>query len=183
MFVNEVVEWQKVRQRALFGESPKESKAWNETPLVAAFEGAEVVTTDMCMFGLCHPETNQPVRKRTVLKGTPEVCRAVHRTCDGKHTHARVIGRVRIPTRRGKPRSMIMSEWAGGYTPAFAQAILDGAKEYFRDWKDPVATGSGGSSGSNATCSVFPVDEISREPERAAEEMFSPADVDAEPGN
>jgi hypothetical protein len=75
VFVEKVAHLQYTRMRPYVGENPHKSKAWDEPPIVAAFNrpGNTEVVTQMCMYKKRRPETGELVRKATMLKGTREV--------------------------------------------------------------------------------------------------------------
>ena len=129
---------QRRRGGAVLGENPHQSMAWKEPMIIEAFDGMESGTTDMCQFGLRVPGGNL-LRKRTALKGTKEVVRRCCRKCCGNHRHDLVFGSAKI---HGKWTTI--SEFAGGYTKQFAQAVVEGAEEYLKKGRVPEVLVSGG---------------------------------------
>ena len=89
---------------------------------MAAFDkpGFSEADIDMCMFNLRRPDNGQFVRKRSTVKGTKEIVEFLARKCNKKHEHSHIHGWL-----KGSRQSV--SEWAGGYTKEFAEAILKGA--------------------------------------------------------
>ena len=84
------------------GENPHKSKAWDEAPIMAAFNrpwNTEVVTR-RSMYNKRRPDTGELVRKATMLKGTREVVEACNRTCDKKHEHSVIEGSMKLPSGR-----------------------------------------------------------------------------------
>ena len=59
--------------------------------------------------------------------------------CPGRHKHAAVLGSCYY-----KGRRMNVSEFAGGYTKAFANAMLDGAEEFLSKKMQPESLVQGG---------------------------------------
>ena len=133
-FVKKAAKDQRRRGGALLGENPSRSKAWLEPDIEEAFEGTGSTITDMCRYNLKKPneefpeEPPQCMRKRTRLRGTPEILKYCSRKCDGKHhQHTPVLGGVKI-----KGKWQALSEFAGGYTRAFAIRVLRGAEDYLK---------------------------------------------------
>ena len=123
-FVRDASIRQRERGGALLGENPKPSLAWREPLIEEAFEGMPSTTCDMCMFNLKIPG-DQYLRKRTTLKGTPEILNRCSRMCDGRHQHAHVFGTCKI---QGKWTNL--SSFAGGYTASFSRAVIKGAEDF-----------------------------------------------------
>ena len=117
-----------MRLRAYVGENPASSYAWREPPIEAAFNrpGTSEVITHMCMYNKKRPDTREFIRKPTRLKGTKEVIDSCSRRCDGSHEHCVIEGSMKLEN--GK--RMNVSEWAGGYTKAFAMQLLKGAERF-----------------------------------------------------
>ena len=133
-FVKKAVKAQRARGGAVLGENPKPSKAWLEPDIQEAFEGMGDTTTDMCQYNLRKPNEEFPeeepmyLKKRTRLRGTPEILKHCSRLCTGhQHLHTPVLGGVKI---NGHWKAL--SEFAGGYTKAFASQVLKGAEEYLK---------------------------------------------------
>ena len=123
---------QRRRKKALVGENPHLSLAWDEGPVQEAFAGMAEGVTDLCQFGLRVPRGDF-LRKRTRLRGTKEVIKHATKRCQGTHKHQPVLGGMKF---QGK--WMNISEFAGGYTPDFANAILDGAEEFLQGDREEV---------------------------------------------
>jgi hypothetical protein len=89
LFVEEVVQYQHQRGRAVVVENPQRSLLWAQAPIMSAFALPGMVATvaDMCMYEKRRPDTKELVRKPTVLKGTAIVCEEVRMACDGSHRH------------------------------------------------------------------------------------------------
>ena len=126
-FTQEVVSWQAERGRAVLGENPWKSDAWQEPPIQAAFErpGLSSALVDMCCHGKQRPDNGMPIRKRTLVKGTPEICEAVASTCPANHTHGKSDGSMNV---NGK--TVRVAEWSGGYTKEFATKVILGAETF-----------------------------------------------------
>ena len=134
-FVGEAVRRQRARGGAVLGENPRLSKAWQEPAIVEGFKGMAETVSDMCQFGLRKPAgegARRFMKKPTRLVGTPEVIRRCSRRCKGSHKHTHIFGNFKW---RGKWRSL--SEFAGGYTPDFAQEVVIGAEEYLKGTRRP----------------------------------------------
>ena len=126
-FVNKAVRFQVDRQRAVIGENPDQSLAWQEPPIMAAFEDQSSGQGDMCMFRKTRPDNLLRVKKRTRFEGTHEVVEAVSILCDGSHEHSPIEGNMKIDGKTCR-----VSEWAGGYTKELARAMIKGAEKYLK---------------------------------------------------
>ena len=79
------------------------------------------------------PGHNQPlVKKRTRLRGTPQVLKHCTKKCPGTHTHRYVVEGFKI-----SGKWMNVSIFSGGYTKQFANAVLDGAEAYLEEGPEP----------------------------------------------
>ena len=113
---------------ATVGENPFGSRAWKEPVVINTWAGLPIGKTEMCAFGLNRPTDewlSGPglfLRKPPKLAGPPEVLRRACRLCRGNHRHAPCLGRVKV-----KGRWCSLAEFASGYTPAFARALVVGA--------------------------------------------------------
>ena len=119
---------QRKRKKVVLGENPAPSLAWKEPEIVTGFDGLSHVQCDQCQYGLVHPETQQPIRKRTQFVGQPKVVKYLSKKCPGRHQHAHIEGNVRIDD-----LSVRLSTWCGAYPPALCRAILKGAEEFLAD--------------------------------------------------
>ena len=114
---------------------PTQAAAPKPLAIVEGFKGMAETVTDMCQFGLRKPAgegARRFMKKPTRLVGTPEVIRRCSRRCKGSHKHTHIFGNFKW---RGKWRSL--SQFAGGYTPDFAQEVVIGAEEYLRGTRRP----------------------------------------------
>jgi hypothetical protein len=138
MFVWKVTRWQKARGRVHAGENPEGSLAWKEDPIRVAYEGEGDVITHACRWGKKRPDTGMLIRKPTRIRGTKEICQEVNFQCRGGHEHSPLEGRMR--NEQGK--SVPATEWAGGYAPAFARALIKGAEKGLiaRGWSTNPST-------------------------------------------
>ena len=134
-FVRDACQRQRRRGGAVLGENPHRSRAWTEPMIVEAFDGMDSGVPDMCQFKLRIPG-GRLLRKRTLLKGTKEVVRRCTRKCCGDHQHDLVFGSAKI---NGKWTTI--SDFAGGYTKQFAQAVVEGAEEYLKGRSSPGSPG------------------------------------------
>ena len=81
----------------------------------------------MCAHQLKRPDDDRFLKKPTRLAGTPEIIQAACKTCSGNHTHAPVMGAMKV-----KGKWMKVSEFAGGYTRSFSTKVLEGAEKFLR---------------------------------------------------
>ena len=130
-FVEDVVRDHRSKGGVTLGENPLTSKAWREPAIVAAFEGLPKARTDMCAFGLKRPHNEfcpckRPLylRKPTLLAADAAILKQAARLCPGRRRHVPCLGGVRV-----KGKWVKLSEWAGGYTKAFARAVVRGAEQ------------------------------------------------------
>ena len=130
-FVRDCSHDQRKRGGLLLGENPKPSLAWKEPLIIEAFDGMGSAVTDMCQFGLRIPG-GEALRKRTRLEGTKELVEHCSRICEGKHAHTPVLGGMRYDG-----RWMNVSDFAGGYTKQFAEAVIKGAEKILSKGRQP----------------------------------------------
>ena len=126
-FVKEVVWKQRARGGTILGKNPLLLKAWQEPAIEEAFSGLAHGRTDMCAHNLRRPDNKMLMKKPARLAGTPEIIRAACKTYTGNHSHAPVMGAMKI---NGKWTSV--SEFAGGYTRSFSIRVLQGAEEFLK---------------------------------------------------
>ena len=126
-FVEEVAAKQRRRGGAILGENPLRSRAWEEPAIIAAFQGMDQGQVDMCTHGLRRPDDGKPLKKPTRLVGTTEILEECCKKCPGGHQHAPVMGAMKV---NGKWKSV--SEFAGGYTRRFAEAVVRGAEKFLK---------------------------------------------------
>ena len=137
-FVRDAAFRQRQRGGALMGENPFTSRAWKEPLIIEAFDNQEEGMTDMCQFGLKVPGKGL-LRKRTRLRGSKAVIKHACKRCPGRHHHTPVLGGAKI-----NGQWINISDFAGGYTKAFADAVLDGAEEHLRGGLQPEVFVEGG---------------------------------------
>ena len=76
----------------------------------------------MCAFGLCAPDTGEPIKKSTrVITNSKEAARLLNIKCPGCESHRTFEGSIR---HGGKTISL--SEFCGGCTRDFVLTMLDG---------------------------------------------------------
>ena len=79
---------------------------------------------NMCMHNLRCPETGYLLKKDTWFAATSTSAMSnVCIECDGTHRHKVISGSVRVP---GVAKRVPLSEYAGGYTREFAEALISG---------------------------------------------------------
>ena len=127
-FTRRVVLWQRRRGKAVIGENPHPSKAWNTPEILDAFQGCSEAVADQCQFGLKHPITKCAMKKRTRFMGQEEVVAPLRKTCNHDHEHWPIEGKFKAAD--GKWQAL--SEWAGGYPVALCHAIVDGFENFYR---------------------------------------------------
>ena len=125
-FTRRVALYQRSVGRALMGENPFTSRAWSQPEVDEAFSGMAVAVCDQCCYGLKHPVTRVPMRKRTMLRGQEKVLMHMRCKCKGDHDHQPIEGSFQDD--QGQWRSL--SDWAGGYTAKFCEKVLEGAEQF-----------------------------------------------------
>ena len=125
-FARRVAQYQRARGGAIVGENPAPSKAWEQEEIQEAFMGLEHKVMDQCRYGLRHPITKIPMRKRTRLAGQKEVLKYMDKKCGRDHQHHPIEGSFKGED--GKWHSL--SALAGGYPVEFCKNILMGAEEF-----------------------------------------------------
>ena len=121
---------QRKRRGRVLGENPATSLAWKEPLIVEAFDGLAHEVTDMCCYGLRIPGKGA-LRKRTRLAGHKGVMKYCVKKCCCRKPHVPVLGSAKIG---GRWRSV--SDFAGGYTKEFAEAVIRGAEEDLENDED-----------------------------------------------
>ena len=124
---------QRRKKKALIGENPDGSAAWETPEIIDGFEGLAEATLDQCQYGLGHPNTKMPIRKRTRVMGQQETLTYLHQRCPGNHEHAHIEGNVTIGG-----QSMSLSAWTGGYSVPLCQAMVAGAERYLKSERKEV---------------------------------------------
>ena len=149
-FVRDASHDQRRRAGLLLGENPKPSSAWKEPLIIEAFDGMGSAITDMCQYGLRIPGGGPFLRKRTRLEGTPELVHHLARTCPQTHQHTPVLGGMRYGD-----KWMNVSDFAGGYTTRFAQAVVKQAERILEEkGRQPEVL---------ITCASFPEEDLDEE--------------------
>ena len=127
-FTRRVVLWQRRRGKAVLGENPHPSKAWKTPEILDAFQGCAEAVGDQCEFGLRHPMSQVPMKKRTRFMGQEEVVAPLRRTCCHDHDHWPIEGKYKDSNGRWQA----LSEWAGGYPLALCHAMIDGFENFYK---------------------------------------------------
>ena len=104
-------------------ENPWTSALWTQSVLTEFMQSSLSAKLDQCMFGLRHPESNEPMEKKTCIQtSSREVWKALDcRVCDQQHSHAQIAGQCRF-----RNHTMPLSKFAGFYPRTFAKAIIKG---------------------------------------------------------
>ena len=119
-------EWCERRQSAngklFLGENPLRSAAWQQVPVMKMSERCWEAKPDMCAFGLCAPDTGEPIKKSTrIVTNSKETARLLNQKCPGCESHRVIEGSV-----KHKGKNIALSEFCGGYTRDFVMTMLDG---------------------------------------------------------
>ena len=118
---------QRRKGKALLAENPATSLAWDQPEISLALQGLAKVQCDQCQYGLKHPESGEPIKKRTQFVGQPQVVKYLARQCPGDHAHAHIEGSVHVGD-----MSVSLATWCGAYPPALCRAMLQGATEFLQ---------------------------------------------------
>ena len=94
-FTRRVTLWQARSGRAILGENPLLSLAWEEPDIIDAFGHLDEAICDQCQYGLRHPENGVPIKKPTRFVGQAEVVSELHHRCPGDHQHHQIEGTVK----------------------------------------------------------------------------------------
>ena len=101
-------EWCERRQSAngklFLGENPLRSAAWQQAPVIKMSARCREAKPDMCAFGLCAPDTGEPIKKSArTITNSKEAARLLNFKCPGRESHRTIEGSVR---REGKTISL-----------------------------------------------------------------------------
>ena len=112
--------------QALF-EHPSGSRLWTHPEMLKLFRHFHVVKCHLCRFGLRLPGSQNFIRKSTKLLGSEKSMEVLGRTCPGKSCSHHVCHDV---VAGSHPKVGAVSKFAGQYTHAFVEAVLDTVPEY-----------------------------------------------------
>ena len=126
-FTREIALRQRRKGKAVLGENPKPSLAWTTPEILDAFAGCAEAIADQCRYGLKHPTSGLPMKKRTRFMGQPEVVQFLQEKCQGCQEHHPIEGKFQ---KDGKWYSL--SEYAGGYPIPLCTAMIKGAEAYLQ---------------------------------------------------
>ena len=112
-----LAKWQHRRGRYFLFEHPASASSWKEATVeeVESLEGVEVVSTDMCMYGMNVNGLGLNKKPTKLMSNSEEVRRMVNRRCDRKHFHA--------------PTLCLLPKKAQEYPPGFCKAVVKGIKK------------------------------------------------------
>ena len=104
-------------------ENPWTSGIWRRRELEDFLTASLPARLDQCMFRLRHPETKDPMEKKTrVQTSSREMWLELdNRICDKSHEHAPIAGQCHF-----KGHEIAVSKFAGHYPRTFAKAIVRG---------------------------------------------------------
>ena len=112
--------------QALF-EHPSGSRLWTYPEMLKLLRQFHVVKCHMCRFGLRLPGSQNFIRKSTKLLVSDKAMEVLGRTCPGKKCSHHVCHDV---VAGSHPSVGAISKFAGQYTHAFVEAVLDTVPEY-----------------------------------------------------
>ena len=112
--------------QALF-EHPSGSRLWTYPEMLKLSRQYQVVKCHMCRFGLRLPGSQNFIRKSTKLLVSHKAMEVLGRTCPGKTCSHHVCHDV---VAGSHPKVGAISKFAGQYTHAFVDAVLDTVLEY-----------------------------------------------------
>ena len=104
-------------------ENPWPSQIWEQKELREFLQVSVAARMDQCMLGLKHPESLDPLQKRTRVQTTSRAMLAEldDRICDRQHEHQPIAGSC-----TWKGHTINVSKYAGFYPRKFAKAIVRG---------------------------------------------------------
>ena len=112
--------------QALF-EHPSGSRLWTYPEMLKLLRQYHVVKCHMCRFGLRLPGSQNFIRKSTKLLVSDKAMEVLGRTCPGRKCSHHVCHDV---VAGSHPKVGAISKFAGQYTHAFVEAVLDTVPEY-----------------------------------------------------
>ena len=123
-----IAKWQRQRGKYFLFEHPAQAVSWKEEVVkkVEEMEGVEVITTDMCMFGLNVNGMGLNKKPTKLMIDSEEMRKGLERRCDKKHFH--------VPTLCGLPKK------AQKYPQEFCLEVLKSLKKQIR--RDEEGEGS-----------------------------------------
>jgi hypothetical protein len=130
-FVHRLALFQQQCGHHFFGENPLASRALKEPPTQAILDWCHLVAVDMCVHGLCCPETGQLIKKPTAIITSSDVVARklaeIGRCTCGPGEHRPVLGKVRVWSAAQQQMVPIkLSAYCGGYTAQFANLVVKG---------------------------------------------------------
>ena len=104
-------------------ENPWPSGIWEQKELREFMQISVAARMDQCMLGLKHPDSHDPMQKRTRVQTTSRAMLAEldDRLCDQQHEHQPIAGNC-----KWKGHTIQVSKFAGIYPRKFAKAIVKG---------------------------------------------------------
>ena len=115
-----IAKWQHQRGRYFLFEHPAQAVSWKEevAKKVEELEGVEIITTDMCMFGLNVNGMGLNKKPTKLMINSKEMRKRLERRCNKKHVH--------VPTLCGLPKK------AQKYPQEFCIEVLRGLRKQIR---------------------------------------------------
>ena len=104
-------------------ENPWTSGMWNQRELEEFLRMSFPAKLDQCQFGLKHPESQDPMQKKTRIQTTSRDMLETldSRLCHGEHVHAQIAGNC-----QWRNQNIRLSQFASRYPRQFAKAIIKG---------------------------------------------------------
>ena len=134
-FCCELYEQQISLGRMAVFEHPKGAKTWVYPEVKKLVQFNHLVKCHMCQYGLKLPKSPWFIRKSTNLLVSHSHMRSLGRVCPGKgdpkHAHHDVIA-------GHDPSIGLVSRFAGQYTPAFAEAVLQQVPQFARAFEQSL---------------------------------------------
>ena len=112
-------------KQALF-EHPKGSQLWTYPEVRKLIQRHFLLTCHMCRYGLRIPHSEHLIRKATNLLVSDESMQVLAKTCPGK---SHPMHECHQPVAGSHPEVGQVSKFAGKYTPAFVEAVMETAME------------------------------------------------------
>jgi len=130
----ELADYQEQQGKLFVIENPQKSLAWKLPEMLAMAKRHQKVSFPMCTQGLCDPYTRSPMLKpTTVLTNSLELAHELQALkCECSAPHQRIMGKTWQQDALGQWTHVSRAEFAGGYTPQFAQTILRATRTTLR---------------------------------------------------
>lgn len=118
---NLIAKLQLLSGRHVHLENPWGAESWSQAEISELMQYTMPVCVDQCQYGLRHPETHNPMQKKTRIQtSSKQVLQELdHRVCKRDHVHSQIAGQCQWRGSR-----VAVSRFAAFYPKLFARAIV-----------------------------------------------------------